>query len=133
MSFRALADLVLMLHLGFIVFVAAGALVVRRWPSLACLHVPAVGWGVFIEYSGRLCPLTPLEVALRRRGGEAGYAGDFIDRYVTALIYPEGLTRGQQVMLGSVALAINLLVYGSWIFRAVGRRPRKGAVEDPRT
>ena len=117
---RALADLVLLVHLAFVLFVVLGGLLVLRRRRWAWLHLPCAAWGVLIEFAGWICPLTPLEVSLRMRGGEAGYAGDFIGHYVTAALYPEGLTRGVQVALGSVALLLNAAVY-AWI---VGRRRR---------
>jgi len=109
--YRALADLVLVVHLGFVVFVALGGLLVLRSARWAWAHVPAAVWGVVVEYSGWLCPLTPLETALRERGGAAGYAGGFIEHYVSAVIYPVGLTRGWQIALGSLALILNACIY----------------------
>ena len=109
--YAALADLVLLAHAGFIVFAAAGALLLRRYPRVAWLHLPAVAWGVGIEWSGGICPLTPLEVWLRRRAGAAGYEDGFIEHYVTALIYPPGLTRGMQAVLGALLLAVNVFLY----------------------
>ena len=109
--FGALADLVLLAHAAFILFAAAGALLLRRFPRVAWLHLPAVAWGVAIEWSGGVCPLTPLEVWLRRRAGTTGYGGDFIEHYVTAVIYPAGLTRGMQVALGGGLLLLNVFLY----------------------
>ncbi len=114
MLYRALADLILVLHLAFVLFVVLGGLLVLRRPKLAWLHLPCAAWGVLIEFAGWICPLTPWEVSLRLRGGEAGYAGGFIAHYVTALLYPAGLTRGIQIALGAFALGLNLAVYG-WI------------------
>ncbi len=116
MPFRILADCVLFVHAGFVVFVVLGGLLVLRRPKVAWLHLPCAAWGVLIEYAGRVCPLTPLENALRVRGGGAGagYSGDFIAHYVTTLLYPAGLTRGLQVALGSFALLLNVAVYG-WV------------------
>jgi len=111
MLYRLLADAVLLAHLAFILFVVLGGLLVLRRPRAAWLHLPAACWGVLIEYAGWICPLTPLENALRERGGLAGYPGGFIEHYLTALIYPAGLTRGMQVALGSLALVINGMVY----------------------
>lgn len=111
MAYRWLADLVLLLHLAFILFVTLGGLLVLRWPRLAWLHLPAAAWGAVIEFAGWICPLTPLEVGLRRSGGGAGYSGGFIERYLTAAIYPDGLTRGVQVALGLLVVAINVVVY----------------------
>jgi len=111
MLYRWLADAVALLHFTFAVFVVLGGLLVLRRPRLAWLHLPVVCWGVLIEYAGWICPLTPLENSLRRRGGGAGYTGGFIDHYITAVLYPAGLTRGAQAVLGSVALLINVAVY----------------------
>jgi len=102
----------LALHLVFVLFVVLGGLVVLKWPRAAWLHIPAAIWGVLIEYTGWICPLTPLENALRTRGGEAGYNGGFIEHYIQPLLYPAGLTRSTQVVLGSVVLLVNLTAYG---------------------
>jgi hypothetical protein len=111
MIYQAAADAILILHLCFLLFVSLGGFAVLRWPRLAWVHVPATVWGILIEYAGWICPLTPLEVALRQRGGQPGYAGGFIDHYLTAIIYPAGLTRGIQWMLGSVVLVVNVVIY----------------------
>jgi hypothetical protein len=116
---RFLADAVLVLHLAFILFVVLGGLLVLRRPKLAWLHLPAVAWGALIEFAGWICPLTPLENRLRARGGEAGYSGGFIEHYLTALIYPGGLTRNFQLLLGALVIAINVAVYWKlWCARA---------------
>ena len=117
MIYRALADGVLVVHLAFVLFVVLGGLAALRWPRVAWVHLPVAVYGAAIEFIGFVCPLTPLEVALRRRGGEAGYAGGFIDHYVTAAIYPEGLTRGVQLALGAAVLAVNAAVYAVWLRR----------------
>jgi hypothetical protein len=108
---RWLADAVVWVHLAFIVWVVAGGLMVlvRSW--LAVLHLPAALWGVWIEWSGGLCPLTPLENALRRQAGEGGYDGGFVEHYLIPLIYPEGLTREWQWVLGAGVLVVNVAVY----------------------
>jgi hypothetical protein len=116
------ADLVVLLHLAFIAFVAAGGLLVLRWRRVAWLHVPALAWGIFVEASGNLCPLTPLENALRRAAGEPGYAGDFVEHWLVPLIYPPGLTRGAQLALAAALVAGNALVY--WRVIASARRGR---------
>jgi hypothetical protein len=120
MIYRALADATLVVHLAFVLFVALGACAVVRWPGLAWVHVPAALWGVYVELSGRICPLTPLENSLRERGGEAGYAGGFIEHYVSAWIYPDGLTREIQIALAATLVVINVALY--WVaFRGRGR------------
>jgi hypothetical protein len=122
--YRALADLVLLSHLAFVLFVVLGGLLVLRRPKWAWLHLPCAAWGVLIEYAGWICPLTPWEVSLRVRGGEAGYAGGFIAHYVTAVLYPQGLTRGIQIVLGSLAFLLNAAVY-TLIYSRVRRRPSR--------
>lgn len=121
MLYRWLADLVLVVHLAFLVFVVLGGLLLLRWPRVVWVHGPAAIWGILIEYAGLICPLTPLEIALRRRGGEAGYAGDFIEHYITAVRYPSGLTRGLQFVLGTLGLAMNGVIY----WRVIARHRRQ--------
>jgi hypothetical protein len=111
MIYRLLADAALLLHLAYILFVVFGGLAVLRWPQLAWLHLPAVLWGAWIEFADWACPLTPLESTLRRQGGEVGYSGDFIDHYLAAMIYPEGLTRTAQIVLGTFLLVVNAAIY----------------------
>ncbi len=111
MLFRALADATVVVHFGFLLFVVLGGLLVLRRPRLAWAHLPAAVWGILIEFVGWVCPLTPLENHLRALGGQAGYQGGFIAHYVTAALYPEGLTRGTQVVLGVLVLALNALIY----------------------
>lgn len=111
MLYRILADLVVSVHLAFVLFVALGGFLVLRRSGVAWFHLPAAVWGVFIELSGWVCPLTPLEVGLRIRGGEAGYEGGFVEHYIIPLLYPGNLTRTQQVLLGLVVLAVNAAVY----------------------
>lgn len=122
MTYRAFADAVSVVHLAFVLFVVLGGLLVLKWPRLAWLHVPTAVWGVLIEYTGWICPLTPLENSLRARGGEAGYSGGFIEHYVQPVLYPAGLTRGTQIVLGSLALLVNLTAYGV----VVARKSRSG-------
>jgi hypothetical protein len=111
MLYAAAAVLVLLAHLAFVLFVVFGAALVPRRPRLAWLHLPAAAWGVFVELSGRGCPLTALENLLRSHAGLAGYAGGFVEHYMLSLLYPEALTRGTQYVLGAVVLAINLALY----------------------
>jgi hypothetical protein len=119
---KTLADVVLLAHLAFVAFVVIGGAAVLRWPRLAWVHLPAVVWAALIEYAGWICPLTPLENALRQAGGEAAYAGGCIDHYVILVLYPVGLTRGVQVVLGSLLLLVNTLAY--WQLARQRRRPR---------
>ncbi len=109
--YRVLADLVVVTHLAFVAFVILGGFLAFRWPRAAWLHVPAVVWGVAIELTGWVCPLTPLENRLRVLGGGAGYSGGFVEHYLMPVLYPIGLTRGTQVVLGIIALGLNLAIY----------------------
>ena len=122
MSFRVLADLMVLLHGAFIAFVVFGGWLAWRWRWVAWVHVPCAAWGAMVEVAGWVCPLTPLENAFRARAGQAGYRGGFIEHYVVPAIYPAGLTRAQQMVLGAVVLAINVVAYGLLIRR--GASPR---------
>jgi hypothetical protein len=117
MGFRGLADLVLLVHLLFVVFVVGGGLLVLRRPRLAWVHVPVALYGALIEFAGFICPLTPLENWLRRLGGEAGYEGGFVEHYVTAALYPSGLTREIQIGIGVGVLVLNAVVYAMVVRR----------------
>ena len=122
MIYRWLADVVVVVHGAFVVFVIVGAFLALRWRWLVWLHVPAAIWGVLIEYAGWICPLTPLENALRARAGESGYTGDFIEHYVLRALYPQGLTRTTQLVLGSLALGVNIAAYTLLIRQSRSRR-----------
>ena len=111
MYYGILADGVMVVHFGFVLFVVLGGLLVSRWRWLLWLHLAAAVWGVFIEWMGGTCPLTPLENRLHTLSGEAGYTGDFIGRYLLTMLYPEGLTRREQITLGVLVLLINGIIY----------------------
>ena len=117
MFYRLAADAVVLLHLGFVLFVVAGALLVFRWRWIALLHVPAVAWAVLLEFRGWLCPLTPLELRLRAAGGQAGYSGGFVEQYILPVLYPAELDSSLQIALGSVVIAINIALYGWLLWR----------------
>ena len=111
MLYRVLADAVVLFHLVFVAFAVAGGLLAfwRRWTVL--LHLPALGWAAFVEFTGRICPLTPLENTLRAASGAAGYEGGFIEHYLLPVLYPAALTRELQWTLGAGLVAFNALVY----------------------
>jgi len=109
---RVAADFIVIIHFGFIVFIVLGGLLVFRWPKLMWLHLPAVAWGVVIEFAGFICPLTPLENRLRIVAGESGYSSGFIDQYLIPVVYPDGLNRPTQIALGVLVISINLVIYG---------------------
>jgi hypothetical protein len=120
--YSLLADLLLLAHGAFVLFVVAGGLLVLRWPGVAWLHLPAALWGAGIEFTGRICPLTPLENAWRRAAGETSYQGGFIEHYVTAALYPSGLTRTIQLALGVLVVTLN-----GWVYWTLWRRRRASA------
>lgn len=121
MIYHLLADGVLILHLLFLGFVGLGGLLALRWPRTAWLHVPAAVWGAAIALFGWTCPLTPLENRLRRRAGQAGFEGGFIEHYLMPLIYAEELTRPLYVALGAAVIVVNAAIY-SWVWRRWKRR-----------
>lgn len=109
--YQALADIVVIVHFVFIVFVVGGGLLVLRWPRIAWLHLPAALWGALVELMQWPCPLTPLENYLRERAGGVAYEGDFIMRYLPPLIYPDHLTATLQTLFGIAVIAVNGLIY----------------------
>ncbi len=117
MIYLILADLVLLFHFAFLVFVTVGVALVFRWLRLAWIHIPCVLWGAWIEFRGWICPLTPLENGLRRLGGEARYPGGFIDNYLGPIIYPSGLTHSTQLVLGIALVVFNVGAYGLMAWR----------------
>jgi hypothetical protein len=111
MIWRILADLLVVLHLAFAAFVIFGGFLTWKWRWTAFAHLPALAWGLWVETSGQICPLTPLEIHLRRLAGEAGYQGGFLNHYLIAVLYPPWLTRPGQWVLAGLLFAINLIAY----------------------
>lgn len=114
---RALADLIVILHGAYIAYVLLGAVLVRRWPWTVWPHLAAVTWGIYVAAFSRICPLTPLEVALRLRAGQSGYSGGFVEHYLIPVIYPRGLTPRMQAAEAVLVVAVNLALY-AWVRRA---------------
>jgi len=121
MLYRVLADLAVITHLAFILFAVLGALLVFRWRRWAWIHVPTFAWAVLISFAGWVCPLTPLEIWLRYKGGEIAYQSGFVEHYILPVIYPDPaiLTRRMQIILGLSLLFINLGIYGRIVRRIV--------------
>ena len=124
MPFKLAADLLVLIHFGFIIFVVLGGLLVLYWPRAALAHLPAVAWGAWIEFSHGVCPLTPLEQYLRARAGTVSYEGSFIDHYIIPLIYPPGFSAGTANLLGALVIAVNILIYATVYNRRRVRRRR---------
>ena len=125
MSYRLAADVLVAAHFGFVLFVLLGGLLALRWRRLLWAHLPAALWGIAIEFTGWVCPRTPLENHFRRQAGEEGYSGGFIAHHLLPALYPAGMTRGDQIALGVFALVVNVLVY--WRVFARSRRPTSAA------
>ena len=123
MAYSLLADIVVLLHFGFILFVVSGGLLALRWRRAVWIHIPAALWGGLVEIMGWPCPLTPLENWLRQAGGGSGYEAGFIEYYLIPVIYPSGLTRGAQIALAAILVLANAGIYG-WVWRHWRRRPR---------
>jgi hypothetical protein len=119
------ADALVLLHTGFVLFVVLGGLLVRWRQRIAWAHLAALAWGAGIEIAGGICPLTPLENQLRRRGGQAGYGGGFVEHYLLPALYPEGLTHHAQIVLGLGVLAFNAGIYAAVVRRARRERDEK--------
>jgi hypothetical protein len=124
MTYRVLADVVVLVHGVFVLFVVLGGLLVIARPRLAWIHIPCAVWGALIEFAGWICPLTPLENALRQRAGEAGYSGGFVEHYVLRALYPAGLTREVQWVLGTLVAIVNIAAYAY----ILTRRRRRGSL-----
>jgi Protein of Unknown function (DUF2784) len=108
-----LATGVVILHVAFVIFVVIGGVLALRWPKVVYMHLPAVAWAIYVEWSGAICPLTPLENRLRAAAGLEAYAGDFVAKYVFPVLYPDGLTRSAQMAIGAAVLLVNACLYGA--------------------
>lgn len=116
-KYAVAADAVMLIHFLFIAFALFGSLLLLKWPKLIWLHVPALCWGIYIELSGNICPLTPLENHFRALAGESTYYGGFIAHYLGPIIYPAGLTRGWQYFAFAVLVTVNAIGYGLYFRR----------------
>lgn len=125
MVYTLAADLIVIIHAAFVLFVVFGGLLVLRWRRLAAVHLIAVFWGALVEFAGLICPLTPLENQFRELAREAIYHDDFINHYITELLYPAGLTRRMQIALGATVLIVNGAVYGR-LLALISRRRVSG-------
>ncbi|MDR6711210.1 hypothetical protein J2W83_000800 [Pseudomonas hunanensis] len=117
MLYRLTADALVLLHLAFILLVLFGGLLMLKWRPALLVHLPAVAWGIAVEWLHLDCPLTAWENRMRAAAGDAGYPGGFIEHYVWPLIYPAGLTAQIQLQLGLIVLLLNLALYGYALWR----------------
>jgi hypothetical protein len=124
---RFLADVVVLVHLAFVLFVLFGGMLVARWPIAAWVHLPCAAYGAAIEIGQWICPLTPLENELRRRGGEAGYGGGFVEHYVLPVLYPSPLPADAMWVLAGILVSLNVIIYCTVLLRKHRRAPpRRG-------
>ena len=122
MLYKLAADSLVLIHFGFIMFVVLGGLLVLSWPKIAWAHIPAAMWGVWIEFTHGVCPLTPLEQSLRLRAGSTSYEGSFINHYIIPIIYPPGFSPQIAQIFGFVLLVFTISIYSFAIYRK--RKPR---------
>lgn len=115
-------ELVVLVHFAFIAWVVSGGFLAIRWWWLALLHVPALVWAALLEWNGWVCPLTPLEKALRSQRDIPVYDTGFIENYIIPVIYPEGLTREIQMTMAVGLILINIIAYGVAIHKHRSRR-----------
>jgi Protein of Unknown function (DUF2784) len=123
MLYQLLANAVVIVHVGFIVFVVLGGFLAWRWRRIAWLHIPTALYGATIEFVGWVCPLTPLENHFRRLAGQSGYTGGFIEHYIIPVLYPTDWTVSLRVILGTLVLLVNALAYGVYFWRIAKSRP----------
>ena len=116
------ANILVLVHFAFILFVVLGGFIALRRPTVAYWHLPCVVWGVLIALCGWICPLTPLEWNLLEQAGKSGYSGGFIEHYILPLVYPSELTRGMQIGFGVFTLVVNLLIYARFVWKRIKRR-----------
>jgi hypothetical protein len=124
MFYNLAADGVVLLHLGFVIFVMTGGLLVFRWGRVALLHLPAVVWAVLLELYGWQCPLTPLELRLRAAGGMAGYSGGFVEHYILPVLYPAALDSFMKLAIAGLVILVNAILYGCLLLRLI-RAPER--------
>ena len=127
MAYQILAEVVLVIHFCFVLFVVLGGLLALRWRSIIWLHLPAFVWGILVQCFFWACPLTPLENWFRRLGGESGYSGGFVEHYISAILYAN-VGREFQAVLGMLLIGVNVLVYSLVLIR---RRRETGGVPRP--
>jgi hypothetical protein len=121
MVYRGLSDFIVLIHFGFVFFSVIGGFLVFKWKRIIWIHLPAVFWVIWIEVTGWICPLTPLENWFRLKSGTTGYQTGFIEHYILSLLYPDKLTRSFQIVLGISVLVVNMGIYG-WMLRVQRKR-----------
>ena len=105
------ANLTLVVHFTFIVFVIFGALLVFASKKIAFIHIPSVIYGACIELFHFVCPLTYLENWFLRKAGMKSYSSSFIEHYLIPIVYPDNLTAELQFYLGFLLILTNIVIY----------------------
>ena len=109
--YEFLAKIVLLIHLFFIFFVVIGAFSYLIKPKLLYLHLLSLGWGIYIQFTSSICPLTYLENWLLIKGKASFYDGGFIENYVMRIVYPEGINSNIQMIFGIILVILNIFFY----------------------
>ena len=117
MPYKLLSDFIVIFHFAFVLFVIFGGLLLFWKRKIVWIHLPCAFWGAFVEFSGKICPLTPLEIWFRVQGGAEAYKGGFIEHYILQIVYPPDLTRDTQTTLGAIVIVVNFVIYGVFIYR----------------
>ena len=110
--YELFANLTLIIHLIFILFVIFGGLLFFIFSKIIYIHLPAVLWGIYIELNNSICPLTYIENWFLLKGELTTYSNDFINNYLFPIIYPEGLTSEIQIYFGISLIVFNIFIYG---------------------
>jgi hypothetical protein len=126
MPYRAMADLIVVIHLLIVGFVIGGGVIVWKWKRSALIHLPIVAWVIFAECFHKTCPLTYLENWCRERGSMDVYQGDFVAHYLMPVLYPDALTPTIQIFIGVGVLLVNVTLY----VIAFTRKPKR-TIADP--
>ena len=119
--YSILADIVVSFHFAFVFFVIFGGFIYYLWRNCPYLHLPAVFWGFWIELSGSVCPLTPIENWLDELGGGSTYRSSFIEQYIIQFLYPTDLDQNTKYYLAAALIFVNLIIY----IHIIRKRSRK--------
>ena len=106
------ADLILIVHFVFILFVVFGALLFFVIKKIVFIHIPALIWGSYIELTHSICPLTYLENWFLDKANLTIYSEGFIQNYLVPIVYPADLTKDLQIYLGITLIVVNIIIYG---------------------
>jgi len=111
MLYKLSADIVVLIHFLWILFLIFGSLLGVRYRAIKILHIAGLGFAFMIQILGWYCPLTYLEVWLRQQHDlSLSYIGAFIIHYVEKLIYIE-LSPTIIFVLTTILCVFNVYVY----------------------